>query len=506
MYLVENLATNSDPDPDSVRVAALDDNQPWPEFLGPRPVFAPAVRIETTNGEPVDVYGMPSPSFADFDVDGDLDLICGEFLDGFTYFENRGTRSKPAYRKGRRLVQILPNDARDPIRMDLQMITPTAVDWDGDGDQDLISGDEDGRVALVENKFVSGDGIPMFEQPAYFQQEAADVKFGALVTPWSVDWDDDGDEDLICGNTAGYIGFIENLDGGNPPRWAAPVLVRHTASLINKEHALAVIRPQAGPKGSIQGPCEAKWGYTTLSVADWNSDGRSDLVVNDIWGKVTWYDRMGAAEVNDVGSLNAVRLVPGSAATKPAWTWWTPENNELATQWRTTPVAIDWNEDGLTDLVMLDHEGYLAYFERSGDADENGDRPVLPGKRIFKIEGPCDFDGKHRPVGDRQDGLLRLNANSAGGSGRRKLCIVDWDGDGRRDLIVNSTNVNWLRNVRTDDEGFVWFQDEGPMDSRVLAGHTTSPTTVDWDHNGIPDLLVGAEDGRLYYTRNPRAD
>jgi len=40
----------------------------------------------------------------------------------------------------------------------------------------------------------------------------------------------------------------------------------------------------------------------------------------------------------------------------------------------------------------------------------------------------------------------------------------------------------------------------------VLAGHTTSPTTVDWDRNGIPDLLVGAEDGFLYYMRNPHAD
>jgi hypothetical protein len=199
--------------------------------------------------------------------------------------------------------------------------------------------------------------------------------------------------------------------------------------------------------------------------------------------------------------------------------WWSAENERLTTQWRTTPVAIDWNEDGLTDLVMLDHEGYLAFFERSR-AEGQGPRgtgdtpldpqlsaldPLLPGQRIFKIEGPCEFDGKHNPVGEKRDGLLRLNAGWAGKSGRRKLCIVDWDGDGRRDLLVNSVNVNWLRNVRTDDEGFVWFKDEGQMDSRVLAGHTTSPTTVDWDNNGIPDLLVGAEDGRLYYKRNSRA-
>ena len=59
--------------------------------------------------------------------------------------------------------------------------------------------------------------------------------------------------------------------------------------------------------------------------------------------------------------------------------------------------------------------------------------------------------------------------------------------------------------MRTDDYGFTWFRDRGPLDDRVLAGHTTSPTVVDWDKNGIPDLLVGAEDGYLYYKTNPRA-
>ena len=43
--------------------------------------------------------------------------------------------------------------------MNVQMITPTVVDWDADGDPDLVVGDEDGRVALVENsgKIRGGD-------------------------------------------------------------------------------------------------------------------------------------------------------------------------------------------------------------------------------------------------------------------------------------------------------------------------------------------------------------
>ena len=43
--------------------------------------------------------------------------------------------------------------------MDLEMIVPVAFDWDGDGHVDLIVGQEDGRVALIENTGNVVDGI-----------------------------------------------------------------------------------------------------------------------------------------------------------------------------------------------------------------------------------------------------------------------------------------------------------------------------------------------------------
>jgi hypothetical protein len=455
-----------------------------------KPVYAEPVQLEA-GGKVIDVFGMPSPSFADFDGDGDLDLICGEFLDGFTYFENTGTRARPNYAAGRRLT----NAGRD-LAMDLCMITPVAVDFNGNGHMDLVVGDEDGRVAVLEHTGRIVDGVPQFREPRYLRQFAADVKFGALASPVSIDWDGDGLDDIVSGNTAGYIGFIKNL-GGNSPRWAAPVYLTAEGETI---------RIMAGPNGSIQGPAEAKWGYSNISVADWDADGLPDILDLGIWGHITLYRNIGTRTEPKLAKGEVLQVAWDGPAQKPAWNWWDPKGNELVTQWRSTPSMVDLNGDGLMDLVTLDTEGYLAFYERRKRAD--GTLELLPPKRAFWGEGVSEFSSNGQPTGVGKDkpGLLRMNAGVAGRSGRRTFCFVDWDGDGILDLMANSNpNANYLRGRGRDAEGRWVFEYVGPVSSQRLAGHSTTPTPVDWDKDGVPDLLIGAEDGFFYLHRNPRS-
>lgn len=446
--------------------------------------FTNTGRIQA-GGKDIDVYGAPAPNFADFDGDGDLDIICGEFLDRMTWFENTGSREKPVYAEGRFL-----ENANGVIRMDLEMIVPVAIDWNKDGFTDLIVGEEDGRVSFLKNTGAVENNMPVFADPEFFQQKPGYLKFGALVTPFSVDWDGDGDEDIIAGNTAGYIGFIENLSGGISPKWAKPEYLKADDE---------VIRIMAGENGSIQGPCEAKWGYTTLSVADWNGDGLLDVLVNSIWGEILWYENIGTKTAPRLTIAKPIQVDwKGGQTPKPDWFWWDPEPGTLATQWRTTPYAIDWNEDGLMDLVMMDHEGYLCLFERK---EINGDLILEPGSRIFYDDKYSAYNQKNE-VMDSTAGVLQFNRRLHGGSGRRKFAITDWNGDGRKDLIVNSfLNVDLMLNTGQND-GSIIISNQGKMAERDLVGHTTSPTVVDWDNNGIPDLLIGAEDGLFYYMEN----
>ena len=44
----------------------------------------------------------------------------------------------------------------------------------------------------------------------------------------------------------------------------------------------------------------------------------------------------------------------------------------------------------------------------------------------------------------------------------------------------------------------------GLLVQQNIEGHDVSPTVVDFNGDGIPDFLGGAEDGHFYYLRNPR--
>jgi hypothetical protein len=206
-------------------------------------------------------------------------------------------------------------------------------------------------------------------------------------------------------------------------------------------------------------------------------------MVNSIWGKVVWFPNVGTRSKPILGKAQQVNVLWQTDPPKPSWNWWNPDKKALVTQWRTTPIMVDWNRDGLTDLVVLDHEGYLAFFERTKNAQ--GQVGVLPGRRLF-----VDEAGR----------FIALNTQHAGKSGRRKIDLVDWDQDGDLDLLLNSTNAELYRNEGPWGDKVI-LKNVGLLAQRKISGHTSSPTTIDLNQDGKRELLVGAEDGRFYHLK-----
>lgn len=428
------------------------------------PHYAEPVKLKA-GGKAIDLYGSPAPSPVDWFGRGVLDLIGGSFLDTVTLFRNLGTRTEPTLAAGQRLMA-----GGEPLVMDLCMIQPRVVHWHADGRPSLIVGEEDGTVSFFENTAPRGSA-PRLSQGRYFEQVDPYVKSGALSRPVAADWNGDGKLDLIAGNSAGYVQYFENTGELSAPAFADRGYLKAEGE---------VIRRVAGPNGSVQGPAEAKWGYSNPSVADWDLDGKLDLIVNDIWGSVVWYRNTGSATNPQLAAVQPIEVEWPQEPPKPDWVWWLPKGKQLVTQWRTTPKVIDWNMDGLPDLVMLNHQGYLALYPRT---KQNGQLKLNPPERIFL-----------QPNGR----FLNLSAGRAGRSGRRKIELADWDGDGDIDLITDS------------DKGPLWYENTGSQKRPVmelrgtiveanLAGHSPTPNVADWNGDGKLDLIVGAEDGFFYY-------
>jgi hypothetical protein len=428
------------------------------------PRYAEPVKIEAA-GRPIDQYGSPIPNPVDWLGKGRLDLIASNFIDTITLFRAAGTRTQPRLGAG----ELLAVNGRT-LHLDLCMIQPRAVSWHKDGRPSLIIGEEDGRVALLENMAPFGEE-PRFAPPRYLEQIDPYLKSGALSRPVAADWNGDGKPDLLAGNSAGYIQYFENAGTS-----AEPAFEDRGYLAAGGE----VIRIMAGPNGSVQGPAEAKWGYTNISVADWDLNGTPDILVNDITGAVKWYRNIGTARKPELAPAEPIEVEWPGRPPKPDWVWWEPRGKQLVTQWRTTPKIVDWDRDGLPDLVMLDYRGYLCLYRR---ARRDGRLVLLPPERIF-----LQPDGR----------FLNLSGGRAGSSGRRKIELADWDGDGDLDLITDSSDgPAWYENIGTQKDPVMKMR--GPVVNLKFQGHNATPNVADWNGDGKLDLIVGAEDGFFYY-------
>jgi len=261
------------------------------------------------------------------------------------------------------------------------------VDFDGDGHMDILSGSWPGHLY-----FFKGQGKGKFAAGVKLQDaEGKDIKLGRASTVFACDWRATGKLDLLIGDVDGNV-------------WLMPNEGTATAAKYGKAQQLEV------DGVSIK----AANGDSHPVAADWDKDGKLDLVLGTGAGSVLFYRNVGTRVEPRLAAPQTLVPEPVSA----------PNSNEPPKegQWgmRAKICVTDWNGDGWPDLLVGDFQGWQGPAPKLSEEDKEKQKIVEKkfqeivgtyaplAQKIEKLQEPA-ADESAEAKGKREKDLAVLN-------------------------------------------------------------------------------------------------
>ena len=183
-----------------------------------------------------------------------------------------------------------------------------------------------------------------------------------------------------------------------------------------------------GPRQVLQEEAkamESKFSMATTNAADLDGDGLVDLVIGDTSGKVYWSRNEGSREEPRFGAR--VPLHVGAA--------------ELRVCHKSDALPVDWDGDGVIDLLVGDETTDVVFFRGLGKQD------FAPGVSLWSKQAVD-------PSANYTKAKAALEPHRVIPGYRIRLAAADWNGDGKLDLLIGNC-------------------DEGPKDKDGKRGDTT---------------------------------
>ena len=156
----------------------------------------------------IDVGERSYPVFFDENNDGLQDIIVGNFgyfesvgnyISRLMLIRNTGTAAEPDF-------EVITDDYAELGQLGFNGIYPAFGDMDGDGDPDMITGDEDGSLHYFRNDGDAGNEADFTLAEAYY----FGIDVGQSAKPQVVDVNKDGLYDLLIGERSGTVNYFEN--------------------------------------------------------------------------------------------------------------------------------------------------------------------------------------------------------------------------------------------------------------------------------------------------------
>jgi len=347
------------------------------------------------------------PWFSDFDADGDYDLLAGRDGYGFYYYQNTGSPSQWNWNQVSSQFSGLGGST--------YWNSPCLVDLTGDGKQDLVHGTASGPLKYYRNTG-SLTQASWSEVTSLF---GGVIDVGGASNPVFIDFDADGDLDLLSGSQMGDIKYYENTGNVSGPAWTA-----NHSRFSSIDHSI----------------------YSAVAAGDLDADGELDLVVGDLSGNLYYHRNTGTSFVFESTEFTGINV--------GGWS---------------SPRLYDMDQDGDLDLCVGREDGQISFFENTGtpldavwtedislfsgldvggnavmtfgDINQDGTLDMLVGKSFRAVKY---FSYEHGTWTEYPDSLSGLtfgqNATPA---------LADLNGDGDLDLTVGNYDgtFNFFENL-----------------------------------------------------------